>query len=38
MDCTKVLEILLRYLQEKWQIVKINATFSSCTQLLQGVP
>ena len=33
-----VLEVLLSYLQDGWQRVKINTTFSSCTQLLQGVP
>ena len=35
---TDVLEVLLSYLQDRWQIVKINTTFSSWTQLLQGVP
>ena len=34
----EALEILLSYLQERWQRVKINTTFSSWTQLLQGVP
>ena len=34
----KALEVLLSYLQERWQRVKINTTFSSWTQLLQGVP
>ena len=28
----------LSYLQKRWQRVKINTTFSSWTQLLQGVP
>ena len=32
------LEVLLSCLQERWQRVKINTTFSSRTQLLQGVP
>ena len=32
------LEVLLRYLQERWQRVKINTTFSLWTQLLQGIP
>ena len=31
-------EVLLSYLQDRWQKVKINTTFSSWTQLLQGVP
>ena len=31
------LEILLSYLQNRWQGVKINTTFSSWTQLLQEV-
>ena len=30
--------LLLSYLQDRWQRVKINRTFSSWTQLLQGVP
>ena len=30
-------EVLLSYLQERCQRVKVNATFSSWTQLLQGV-
>ena len=34
----QTLEVLLSYLQERWQRVKINTTFSSWTQLLQGVP
>ena len=34
----EVLEVLLRYLQQRWQRVKINATFNSWTQLLQRVP
>ena len=32
------LEVLSSYLQDKWQKVSINTTFSSCTQLLKGVP
>ena len=32
------LEVILSYLQDRWQRVKINTTFSSWTQLLQGVP
>ena len=32
------LEVLLSYLQDTWQRVKINTIFSSLTQLLQGVP
>ena len=35
---TDALEVLLSYLPDRWKIVKINATFSSWTQLLQGVP
>ena len=35
---TDAIEVLLNYLQDSWQRVKINATFSSWTQLLQGVP
>ena len=35
---TDALEVLLCYLQDRWQIVKINTTFSPWTQLLQGVP
>ena len=35
---TDALEVLLSYLQDRWQRVKINTTFSSWTQLLQGVP
>ena len=31
-------EVLLSYLQERWQRVKVNTTFSSWNQLLQGVP
>ena len=31
------LEILLSYLQDRWQRVKINTTFSSWIQLIQGV-
>ena len=34
----ETLEVLLSYLQERLQRVKINTTFSSWTQLLQGVP
>ena len=34
----KALEVLLSYVQERWQWVKINATFSSWTHLFQGVP
>ena len=34
----EALEVLLSYLQERWPRVKINANFSSWTQLLQGVP
>ena len=34
----EVLENLLIYLQKRWQTVKINTTFSSWIQLLQGVP
>ena len=34
----EALEVLLSYLQERWQRVKINTTFSSWTKLLQGVP
>ena len=32
------LEVLVSYLQDRWQRVKINATFRCWTQLLQGVP
>ena len=32
------LEVLLRYLQDRWQRVKVNTTFNPWTQLLQGVP
>ena len=32
------LEVLLSYLQDRWQRVKINATFSSWIQSLQGFP
>ena len=35
---TDALEVLLSYLQDRWQRVKINTTFSSWSQLLQGVP
>ena len=34
----EALKVLLIYLQERWQRVKINTTFSSWTQLLQGIP
>ena len=32
------LKVLLNYLQDRWQRVKINTAFSSWTQLLKGVP
>ena len=35
---TDALEVLLSYLQDRWQRVKINTTFSSWTQLLEEVP
>ena len=35
---TDALQIFLSYLQDRWQRVKINTTFSSWTQLIQGVP
>ena len=35
---TDALELLLSYSQDSWQRVKINTTFSSCIQLLQGIP
>ena len=35
---TDALGVLLSYLQHRWQRVKINTTFSSWNQLLQGVP
>ena len=35
---TDVLEVMLSKLQDRWRRVKINTTFSSWTQLLQGVP
>ena len=35
---TDALKVLLSYLQDRWQRVKINTTFSSWTQLFQGVP
>ena len=35
---TDALEVPLSNLQDRWQRVKINAIFSSWTQLLQGVP
>ena len=35
---TDALEVLLCYLQDRWQRVKINTTFSCWAQLLQGVP
>ena len=34
----EVLEVLLSYLQGRWQRVEINTTFSSRTQLLHGNP
>ena len=34
----EALEVLLSYLQERWQRVEINTTFSSRTQLLHGNP
>ena len=33
--CTDALHDLLSYVQDRWQGVKINTTFSSWTQLLQ---
>ena len=35
---TEALEVLLSYLQERWQGAKINTTFNSWTPLLQGFP
>ena len=35
---TDALEVLLCNLQDRWQRVKINTTFSSWSQLLQGFP
>ena len=35
---TDALDVLLSSSQDRWQRVKINTTFSSWTQLLQGVP
>ena len=35
---TDAFEALLSYLQDRWQRVKINTTFTSWTQLFQGVP
>ena len=35
---TDALEVLLSHLQNRWQKVKINTTFNSWIQLLQGVP
>ena len=35
---TEAHKVLLSYVQERWQRVKINTTFSSSTRLLQGVP
>ena len=32
------LQVLLSYLQDRWQRVKINTTFSSWAKLLQAVP
>ena len=34
----EALEVLLSYLQERWKKARINTTFSSWTQLLQGIP
>ena len=31
-------KVLLSYVQERWQRIKINTIFSSSTRLLQGVP
>ena len=38
MDYIEALEVLLSYLQEKWQRIKINRIFTLETKLLQGVP
>ena len=35
---TDTLQVLLSNLQDRWQRVKINTTFSSWTHLLTGVP
>ena len=35
---TDALKVLSSYLQDRWQRVKINTTFSSWTQLLEEVP
>ena len=35
---TDALEVLSSYLQDRWQRVKINTTFSSWTQFLEEVP
>ena len=35
---TDALKVLLSYLQDRWERVNINRTFSSWTQLFQGVP
>ena len=35
---TDTLEVLLSYLRDRWQRVKIDTTFSSWTQLIQEVP
>ena len=32
------LKILLSYLSDRWQRTKINLSFSSCSELLQGIP
>ena len=32
------LKIIFSYLNDRWQRTKINATFSSWSELLQGVP
>ena len=32
------LSIILSYLSDRWQRVKINATFSSWKELIQGIP
>ena len=32
------LELILSYLSDRWQRVKINTSFSSWTELIQGVP
>ena len=35
---TDALELILSYLSNRWQRVKINTSFSSWTELIQGVP